>query len=228
MDGSADREDPAGLAEAILRLAEVTRELRAECPWDREQTARSIAPHTVEESYELAEAVAGDDPDAIRDELGDVLFQVVFLSLLLEERGEGDLAGVTRQLTEKLIRRHPHVYPPAGEVEQGSSIETAEDVRRQWDRIKTGVEGRSSESDWRKPGLPALIYATKVQWKADPSDRPANGPATNPELEQDERELGEALWQLVDQARRAGVDPELALRRIAEERAAGLRPASDD
>lgn len=228
MDGSADREDPAGLAEAILRLAEVTRELRAECPWDREQTARSIVPHTVEESYELAEAVAGDDPDAIRDELGDVLFQVVFLSLLLEERGEGDLAGVTRQLTEKLIRRHPHVYPPAGEVEQGSSIETAEDVRRQWDRIKTGVEGRSSESDWRKPGLPALIYATKVQWKADPSDRPANGPATNPELEQDERELGEALWQLVDQARRAGVDPELALRRIAEERAAGLRPASDD
>ena len=228
MDGSADREDPAGLAEAILRLAEVTRELRAECPWDREQTARSIVPHTVEESYELAEAVAGDDPDAIRDELGDVLFQVVFLSLLLEERGEGDLAGVTRQLTEKLIRRHPHVYPPAGEVEQDSSIETAEDVRRQWDRIKTGVEGRSSESDWRKPGLPALIYATKVQWKADPSDRPANGPATNPELEQDERELGEALWQLVDQARRAGVDPELALRRIAEERAAGLRPASDD
>lgn len=228
MDGSADREDPAGLAEAILRLAEVSRELRAECPWDREQTARSIVPHTVEESYELAEAVAGDDPDAIRDELGDVLFQVVFLSLLLEERGEGDLAGVTRQLTEKLIRRHPHVYPPAGEVEQGSSIETAEEVRRQWDRIKTGVEGRSSESDWRKPGLPALIYATKVQWKADPSDRPANGPATNPELEQDERELGEALWQLVDQARRAGVDPELALRRIAEERAAGLRPASDD
>lgn len=228
MDSSADREDAAGLAEAILRLAEVTRELRVECPWDREQTARSIVPHTVEESYELAEAVAGDDPAAIRDELGDVLFQVVFLSLLLEERGEGDLAAVTRQLTEKLIRRHPHVYPPDGEGERGSSIETAEDVRRQWDRIKSGVEGRSSEKDWRKPGLPALIYATKVQWKADPSDRPANGPATNPELEQDERELGEALWQLVDQARRAGVDPELALRRIAEEQAAGLRPAGDD
>ena len=228
MGRAADREDPGDLAEAIVRLSEVTGELRAKCPWDREQTARSIVPHTVEESYELAEAVASDDPDAIRDELGDVLFQVVFLSLLLEERGEGDLAGVTRQLTEKLIRRHPHVYPPDGDGAGGGPIETAEDVRRQWDEIKSGVEGRSAESDWRKPGLPALVYATKVQWKADPTDRPANGPATNPELEHDEREVGEALWQLVERARRAGVDPEIALRRIAEARAADLRTGSGD
>lgn len=228
MGGSTDRNDSGDLAGAMVRLAEVARELRAKCPWDREQTARSIVPHTVEEAYELAEAVAVDDPGAIRDELGDVLFQVVFLSLLLEERGEGDLAGVTRQLTEKLIRRHPHVYPPEEAADDAGSIETAEDVRRQWDEIKRGVEGRSSESDWRKPGLPALVYATKVQWKADPADRPANGPATNPDLDRDERELGEALWQLVEQARLAGVDPEIALRRVAEARAADLAAESDD
>ena len=98
------------LNEALERLDEVTRRLRAECPWDREQDAVSIVPHTVEEAYELAEAARQGDDEAMRDELGDVLFQVVFLSLLLEERGEGDLASVATQLTEKLIRRHPHVF----------------------------------------------------------------------------------------------------------------------
>ena len=96
--------DAASLARALERLDEVTRRLRAECPWDREQDERSIVPHTVEEAYELAEAARAGDDDAIRDELGDVLFQVVFLALLLEERGEGDLAGIATQLTEKLIR----------------------------------------------------------------------------------------------------------------------------
>jgi len=227
--GPGDDGDPADLAGAIEGLSEVARTLRVECPWDREQTARSIVPHTVEEAYELAEAVAVDDPAAIRDELGDVLFQVVFLSLLLEERGEGDLAGIITQLTEKLIRRHPHVYPPSDGGGSGSgAIETAEDVRRQWDTIKTGVEGRSTERDWRKPGLPALVYATKVQWKADPTDRPANAPASNPDLEADEREVGEALWALVERARLAGVDPEIALRRIAEARAADLAGESGE
>ena len=218
--GEPDRD----LAEALARLDEVTRTLRSECPWDREQDARSIVPHTVEEAFELAEAVAeGDDP-AIRDELGDVLFQVVFLSLLMEERGEGDLASITDQLTAKLIRRHPHVYPPEDEGSgesgpSGSGIETAEDVRKQCDVIKRDVEGRSSSRDWRKPGLPALIYATKVQWKLDPSDRPANSQAGNPDLAADEVEIGEAIWEIVERARGLGVDPELALRRLAESRA---------
>ena len=214
------------LAGALERLDEVTRTRRSECPWDREQDARSIVPHTVEEAYELAEAVAeGDDP-AIRDELGDVLFQVVFLSLLMEERGEGDLVAIADQLTEKLIRRHPHVYPPEdreqGGGPSGSGIETAEDVRKQWDEIKRDVEGRASSKDWRKPGLPALIYATKIQWKLDPSDRPANASAENPDLGADEVEIGEQIWEIVERARRLGVDPELALRRVAESRAAGL------
>lgn len=208
------------LATALQRLDQVTRRLRVACPWDRAQDERSIVPHTVEEAYELAEAARREDFAAMRDELGDVLFQVVFLSLLLEERGEGDLAGVADQLTDKLIRRHPHVYPPA-EHPPGDrpSIETADDVRRQWDEIKRDVEGRTSEDDWRKPGLPALIYAGKVQWKLDPEKRPANAAADNPDREADEAEIGRLLWDAVTEARRRGVDPELALRAVAERRA---------
>lgn len=225
----------------MARLDEVTRTLRVECPWDREQDARSIVPHTVEEAYELAEAARTGDAASMRDELGDVLFQVVFLSLLLEEQGEGDLASITTQLADKLIRRHPHVYPPgptteeeaeAGEAGRGGSdskdangkdsegaIETADDVRRQWDRIKQDVEGRTSEKDWRKPGLPALTYAGKVQWKLDPVERPANAGAANPDRDADEAEVGRLLWQAVAEARRRGVDPELALRAEAERHA---------
>lgn len=211
------------LAEALDRLDSVTRRLRVECPWDREQDSRSIVPHTVEEAYELAEAIARADDEAIRDELGDVLFQVVFLALLQEEKGEGDLAGIADQLTDKLIRRHPHVYGP-GEEEGAaqSGIETADDVRRQWDSIKREVEGRSGEDAWRKPGLPALIYASKVQWKLDPESRPANAASENLNLDSDEEEIGRALWELVDRARRSGVDPEIALRRVAERHASDL------
>ncbi|MGK2955564.1 MAG: MazG nucleotide pyrophosphohydrolase domain-containing protein [Solirubrobacterales bacterium] len=208
------------LALALERLDEVTRRLRVECPWDREQDERSIVPHTVEEAYELAEAAISGDDAAMRDELGDVLFQVVFLSLLLEERGEGDLALVASQLTEKLIRRHPHVYPP--DDAEATSVETADDVRRQWDDIKTEVEGRKSEKDWKKPGIPALIYANKIQWKLDPAEKPANVGANNPNREADSAEVGRLLWEAVEEARRRGVDPELALRAEAESRASGL------
>jgi len=210
------------LAGALERLDRVTRELREKCPWDREQDARSIVPHTVEEAYELAEAAREGDDGAMRDELGDVLFQVVFLSLLLEERGEGDLAGIASQLTDKLIRRHPHVYPPeeGGEAE---GIETADDVRRQWDEIKRDVEGRKSEKDWKKPALPALIYANKVQWKLDREERPANAGADNPDIAADEQEIGRLLWEAVAEARKRGVDPELALRAEAERHAETLQ-----
>jgi len=217
--------DPASLDQALRRLDEVTRRLRAECPWDREQDERSIVPHTVEEAYELAEAARSGDDAAIRDELGDVLFQVVFLSLLLEERGEGDLAAVATQLTEKLIRRHPHVYPPEERTGDGPEINTADDVRRQWDEIKTGVEGRTAEKDWRKPGIPALIYANKIQWKLDPAEKPANVGAGNPDREADEAEVGRLLWAAVEEARSRGIDPELALRAEAERQASSLRPS---
>ena len=100
-------------AEALERLDRITRRLRRECPWDREQDERSIVTHTVEEAYELADAAARADDEKLRDELGDVLFQVVFLSLLLEERDAGSLGAVADTISEKLIRRHPHVFGDA-------------------------------------------------------------------------------------------------------------------
>jgi uncharacterized protein YabN with tetrapyrrole methylase and pyrophosphatase domain len=111
------------------RLDEVIRHLRVECPWDREQDERSIVPHTVEEAKEVAEAARSGDDAALQDELGDLLFQVLFLALLMEERGAGDLASVADGLREKLIRRHPHVY---GDVK----AETADEAIEQWRRAK--------------------------------------------------------------------------------------------
>ncbi len=108
--GGALTPDGSGPAVALARLDEITRLLRRECPWDREQDERSIVPHTVEEAYELADAARLGDDERMLDELGDVLFQVYFLALLLEERGKGDLGAVADHCREKLIRRHPHVF----------------------------------------------------------------------------------------------------------------------
>ncbi|MGH2832049.1 MAG: MazG nucleotide pyrophosphohydrolase domain-containing protein, partial [Solirubrobacteraceae bacterium] len=98
------------ISQRLVALDALTRRLRRECPWDREQDERSIVPHTVEEAYELADAANSGDDSKLLDELGDVLFQVVFLSLLLEERDAGDLAQVAEHVRQKLIRRHPHIF----------------------------------------------------------------------------------------------------------------------
>ena len=201
--------------DALGRLDEITRRLRRECPWDREQDERSIVPHTVEEAYELADAAGtGDDPKLV-DELGDVLFQVHFLALLLEERGAGSLAEVAEGMVQKLIRRHPHVF---GEAE----AETAGEVLRNWDRIKREEEGRGVGEPFADvpENLPALLYARKLQRRAqsaglagaEPDQRIAH-PAPR---EAAERWIGEALFALVDLARRLRVDPELALRASAQ------------
>ena len=115
-------------AAALQRLDELARVLRVECPWEREQDERSIVPFTLEEAYELADAARSGDDSKMIDELGDVLFQVHFMSLLLEERGAGSMADVAEHCREKLIRRHPHVF---GEVEVSESAE----VTRNWDKI---------------------------------------------------------------------------------------------
>src|ERR671919_328282 len=128
------------LSAALLRLDEITRRLRRECPWDREQDERSIVPHTVEEAYELADAVHAGDDAKLLDELGDVLFQVYFLALLLEERGGGDLAAVADRCREKLVRRHPHVF---GEKEAADAAA----VLRNWDEIKRDEEGQGLFGD---------------------------------------------------------------------------------
>ena len=187
---------------SLARLDEITRRLRVECPWDREQDERSIVPHTVEEAYELADAAIAGDDDKMVDELGDVLFQVWFLSLLLEERGAGDLSAVADRMTEKLIRRHPHVF---GEVE----IDTAEGVVRNWDAIKREEHG-SIFGDLPE-NLPATLYARKIQRRAANAGVEAQPPTGEGNFE----DIGKRLFDLVAEARELDVDPELALRAYA-------------
>ncbi|HET9074631.1 MAG TPA: nucleoside triphosphate pyrophosphohydrolase [Solirubrobacteraceae bacterium] len=216
--------ETSDITDALGRLDEITRRLRVECPWDREQTERTIVPHTVEEAYELADAANAGDDAKLLDELGDVLFQVHFLSLLLEERGAGDLAQVARHVTEKLIRRHPHVF---GEVE----AETAGEVLRNWDAIKATEVGREPGVFGEVPeNLPGPLYARKVQRRAASSGFDFDGveaplQAVRDELEElvaaqsaQERfhELGDVLFAAVNVARKMKVDPELALRAAAD------------
>jgi MazG family protein len=193
------------IPEALADLDALTRRLRRECPWDREQDERSIVPHTLEEAYELADAAfAGDDAKLV-DELGDVLFQVHFLSLLLEERGVGDLAAVAEHCRQKLIRRHPHVF---GDAE----VADAAEVLSNWDAIKATESGREPGVFGEVPeNLPALLYARKLQRRA--ASAGLHPPADAARHDQESfRDIGERLFALVDEARRLQVDPELALR----------------
>jgi nucleoside triphosphate diphosphatase len=121
-------------SDSLARLDEISRRLRRECPWDREQDERSIVPHTVEEAQEVADAALAGDDQALAEELGDLLFQVWFLALLLEERGVADLGTVAAGLTEKLIRRHPHVFGD-------EKAETAEEAIEVWNRMKREESG---------------------------------------------------------------------------------------
>ena len=219
---------------AVERLDQLTRRLRRECPWDREQDARSIVAHTVDEAYELADAAHAGDDAKLLDELGDVLFQVHFLALLLEERGTGDLAQVAEHCTEKLIRRHPHVF---GEVE----VDGADAVRRNWDEIKRSAEGRGATGVFGElpENLPSLSFAARIQRRAEgagiaPAAEPlaqvadaigAIAAASSREMRFDT--VGDALFALVGAARALDVDAELALRAAARRfRSAAELPAS--
>jgi MazG family protein len=208
-----------GLSQALLQLQSLTERLRHECPWDREQTTRTIVPHTVEEAYEVADAALADDDPKLLDELGDLLFQVYFLALLLEERGAGDLAQVARGVHEKLVRRHPHVF---GDVE----ADTAERVRSNWERIKREQEGREGIFHDVADGLPGLLYARKIQQRAKAVgfEYPDLAGAMD-DLEDELRELkeepsaeelGDVLFAAVNVSRRLEADPELELRRAAQ------------
>jgi MazG family protein len=214
----------AEVTAAIGRLDEITRRLRRDCPWDREQNERTIVPHTVEEAYELADAANRRDDAKLLDELGDVLFQVHFLALLLEERGAGDLAQVAHHATEKLIRRHPHVFAE-------TEVADASEVLRNWDAIKQTEAGREPGVFGEVPeNLPGPLYARKVQRRAASSgfDFPGvEGPlqSVRDELDEliaaqseDERfhELGDVLFAAVNVGRKMKLDPELALRAASD------------
>lgn len=221
------------LAGALDELQELTERLRRECPWDREQTARTIVPHTVEEAYEVADAASVGDDAKLLGELGDLLFQCVFLALLLQERGHGDLEQVIRQVHAKLVQRHPHVFG-------GEAVQTAGAVRSRWEQLKVEQEDRAGIFHDVPENLPALLYARKLQRRAMsvgfeypdlagaladlddelrelraelPDDEPPAEREPSPRVA---AELGDVLFSLVNVARRVNVDPELELRAAAK------------
>lgn len=205
-------------------MLDVLDELRVKCPWDAKQTNESLRPNTVEEVYELADALISNDVPNIRKELGDVLLHVAFYSKIADEKGQFDIADVCNSLTDKLIFRHPHIY---GNVK----AEDAEQVSRNWEQIKLKEKGGNKTVLAGVPSaLPALIKANRIQEKAanvgfdweEPSqvwDKVKEEIAeTQAEIEarraEDiEAEFGDLLFSVVNAARLYGVNPENALER---------------
>lgn len=217
----------------LAGLYDLTMKLRAECPWDRKQTQESIIAYTLEETHELADAInerATRGDEAVKGELGDLLFQVYFMAAVAEEQGLYDLGDVVAGIHRKLVRRHPHIF---GE----GQAETAEDVKRTWDVIKRESEGREGIFYDVPLSFPATLLAQKLQqraavvgfdWEraADVIDKVLEETAEITEemaAQQDgagdpERladEVGDLLFSVINLSRKLKVDPELALRRSA-------------
>jgi tetrapyrrole methylase family protein/MazG family protein len=194
------------VAGELARFHQLVRRLRVECPWDAEQTHASLTRHLLEETYEVLEALdhvdeaTGAGFDDLEEELGDLLFQVVFHSVLAAEEGQFTLADVARGVHDKLRARHPHVFDPQPGVNDGAHLAA------DWERAKVQEKGRASVMDGIPAALPALTYATKVQKKAASQD------VDWTTLVGDLDPWSRAVLDLIDQARGEGVDPETVLR----------------
>ncbi|MDP8956573.1 MAG: nucleoside triphosphate pyrophosphohydrolase [Actinomycetota bacterium] len=213
---------PSGAGgERLLDLLRVMHRLRAPggCPWDREQTHQSLARHLLEEAHETLEAIDSGDADRLRDELGDLLLQVVFHAEMAREEGTFDVDDVAQGILEKLVRRHPHVF---GTVE----VDSASEVLVNWERIKSEEKGEHPVDEEIPASLPALARAAKVQrraagfgfdWRSDTGafekvrEELAELEATS--ADRAEEELGDVLFAVAALARRLSVDPETALRK---------------
>jgi nucleoside triphosphate diphosphatase len=221
----------------IARLIEIMAALRTPgsgCPWDLEQNFQTIAPYTIEEAYEVADAIDRGDLDDLKDELGDLLLQVVFHARMAEEQGSFAFGDVVQAINEKLIRRHPHVFGDKGGMSTG-------EVNVQWDQIKAQEKaarakagkgpapGRSGALSGVSPGLPALARALKLQQKASKVGFDWNSAKAvidkireetteieaelaNGDAEKLKGEVGDLLFVVVNLARHLDVDPETALR----------------
>ena len=216
----------------VARFVELVAVLRRECPWDREQTHASLRRHLLEEAYEVLDALDEVDPEsgegyeALEEELGDLLFQIVFHTTLANEEGRFGFDDVARGIHDKLRYRHPHVFgtPEALAADGLEAGETPDEVVANWEQLKAAEKGRASVFDGIPRELPALAYALKVQKKAStlgdlaedvPSPASWDPIVTRSERQPTEETIGDLLMAVVGRARRAGVDPELALRAAA-------------
>lgn len=194
--------------DALLRLVAVMDRLRSPggCPWDREQTHASLATYLLEETYETLEAIDSGDDAHLREELGDLLLQVVFHARIAQERAHEPwtIDDVADGITQKLVRRHPHVFADA-------HAPTAADVEASWEALKAAEKRRESVLDGVPVALPALSLATKVLGRADHGGAAPTVPPP-PASPTDEESFGDTLLDLVQRARAEHVDPEQALR----------------
>ena len=215
--------DRAAKIEAFGRLLDIMDTLRAECPWDKKQTLESLRHLTIEETYELADAIEEGDLNEIKKELGDLMLHMVFYSKIGSEKGAFDVGDVLNSVCDKLIHRHPHIY---GDVE----ATTEEEVKANWEAIKLKEKGTKSVLQGVPRGLPALVKAIRIGDKArgagfdweQPQDVWVKIREELVEFEdaqksgnQDliEGELGDVLFSIVNFARLSNLDPEMALER---------------
>jgi ATP diphosphatase len=200
----------------LLAIMARLRDPKTGCPWDLEQTFASIAKHTLEEAYEVEDAIRSGDLDALRDELGDLLLQVVFHARMAEEAGRFDFDAVAHAIGDKLVRRHPGIFSDA-------EIATVEQQLASWEQIKQAERAAKSAAAGAKSaklaaledvplGLPALTRAAKLLRRAEREGLGDLAPSTSEGSAQGEAALGDALLALVARAQAAGLDAEEALR----------------
>ncbi len=208
--------------QAFERLLDVMDDLRAQCPWDKKQTMESLRHLTIEETYELGDAILNNDLNEVKKELGDVLLHIVFYAKIGSETQDFDIADVCNELCEKLIFRHPHIY---GDVQ----VADEEEVKRNWEKLKL-KEGKKSVLEGVPKGLPALVKASRIQDKAkgvgfdweepqqvwekvqeELQELQAEVQANNPDAL--EAEFGDVLFSLINYARFLKINPEDALER---------------
>ena len=221
------KERRAEQRKAFERLLDVLDELRVKCPWDRKQTNESLRPNTIEETYELCDALMRNDTKNICKELGDVLLHVCFYAKIGSETGDFDIADVCNQLCDKLIFRHPHVFPPKGSEDK--HIETAQQVSEQWELLKQKEkDGNKSILSGVPAALPSLIKAYRIQDKArnvgfDWEERSQVWDKVKEEISEFEAEIehldkdkaeaefGDVMFSLINAARLYKINPDNAL-----------------
>lgn len=205
---------------AFERLLNIMDELRAKCPWDRKQTFQSLRNLTIEETYELADAVLDEDLNDIKEEIGDLMLHMVFYAKIADEKGAWNIADALNALCEKLIHRHPHIY---GNVE----VENEEDVKQNWEQLKL-KEGKKSVLSGVPVSLPAMVKAYRMQektkqvgfewenseqvWEKVEEEIQEFKAAKNQKEREDE--FGDVLFSLINYARYEGIDPETALEKV--------------
>jgi MazG family protein len=207
------------VSDAFLRLTDIMDELREKCPWDRKQTIHTLRSMTIEETYELADAITSEDWQHIKEELGDLLLHILFYSKIGAEQQQFTLQEVIDTISEKLITRHPHIY---GDVK----VESEDDVKRNWEKIKM-KEGKTSVLSGVPVSLPSVVKATRIQekvkqvgfewenkqdvWKKVEEEMEELKEAETISLERTEEEFGDLLFSLVNYARFLQIDAETAL-----------------